>query len=161
MRGPRAEGPYGLWKGSGGDTRLPWPIVVLSSDDLEPRVAIALLGNPKLGRRDGRRQVQKLGAAAEIQKHADLPHLWLLDHLKAELAVGRVAAHDRDEDDPLRREVPLVQREGCRGCPSMIGSRRFLLHQAANTVGPFSGCQLFGEARGRFWAAVGVTNERA
>ena len=92
-------GPLGLCEGSGGDTRLPCPTAFIA-DDLNPRVAIALLGNPKLRRRDGLRQMQKLRAAPEIQQHADLPHLGLFDHFEAELAVGRMAAHDGDKDDP-------------------------------------------------------------
>ena len=72
---------------SSGDTRLPCPIVVLSSDDLEPRVAIALLGNPKLCRCGGRRQMQKLGVATEIQQHADLPGLRFLGHLEDQTAI--------------------------------------------------------------------------
>ena len=105
--------------------------------------------------------MQKLGVAAKIQEHADLPHLWLLDHLKAELAVGRMTAHDCHEDHPFRGEIALMQGEGRRSRPGWIGPGWFLLHQTANTVGLFLCRQLFGEARGRFWAAVGVTNERA
>lgn len=54
-----------------------------------------------------------------------------------------------------------MQREGRRSGPGWIGSAWFLFHQTANTVGPFPGCQLFGEACRRLWTAVGVTNERA
>jgi hypothetical protein len=54
---PACDGPLGLWKGSGGNTRLPCPVTFVA-DDLQPRVAIALLDNPKLGGSDGRRQMQ-------------------------------------------------------------------------------------------------------
>ena len=75
--------------------------------------------------------------------------------------VSGVATHNRDKDDPLRGEVAFMQREGRRSRPGRKGPRRLFLDQTANTVGLFPRRQLFGEAHGRLWTAVGVTNERS
>ena len=69
-------------QGSGGQVRAPCPIAVLGTDDLEPRVAIALPRDPELGRGDGLRQMQQFGVATEVQKHAHLPGLRFLGHLE-------------------------------------------------------------------------------
>ena len=90
--------------GEGGNHSI-CPIVVLGTDDFQPRVAIALPCDPELGRGDRLRQMQRLGVATEIQQHADLPGLRLLGDLEYKPAVRRVAAHDGDENDPVRGEV--------------------------------------------------------
>lgn len=63
----------------------------------------------------------------------DLPHRWLFNDFEHQRTVGRMTAHG-DEDDPVRGEVALMQREGRRSRPGRIRPRRFLLHQTANTL---------------------------
>ena len=146
---------------SSGDVGLPCPFADIFTDHLEPRVAIALLGDPKLRRANRLSQVQQFHVAAKVQKHPDLPGLRLLGHLEDQKAVGRVAAHDGHKDHPVGGEVALMESEGGRSGPGRIGPGRFLLHKAADAVGAFPGCQLFCEAPGRFGAAVGVADKRA
>ena len=97
--------------GSGGQFRCPCPFALFIADDFEPRIAVSFLGDPKLGRSDGLRQIQQLSVAGEIEKHAHLPGLRILGHLEDEGAVSGMAAHDGDEDHPVRGEIALMQRE--------------------------------------------------
>ena len=75
-------------QGSGGQVRAPCPIAVLSADNLEPRIAIALPRNPELSRSEGFRQMQQLGVAAEVEEHTHLPWLWFLGRLEDKPTVG-------------------------------------------------------------------------
>ena len=104
--------PLTLHAGLGGKVRVPYPIAFRIADDLQPRVAIAFLGDPEFSRRDGLGQMQQLRVAAEIQQDAHLPGFRFLCHLEEQGAVGRMAAHDGDEDHPVRGEVAFVER--CR-----------------------------------------------
>ena len=74
--------------GSGGQVRAPCPFVLFIADDFEPRIAVSFLGDPKFGRSDGLRQMQQLGVAAEVEKHAHLPGIRILGHLEDEGAVS-------------------------------------------------------------------------
>ncbi len=107
MRGPPFGRPLTHRQGSGGQVRAPCPIAVFSTDDFKSRVAIALSRNPKLRRGDGLRQMRQLGVAAEVEEYAHLPSLRFLGHFEDQSAVRRMAAHDRDEDHPVRGEVPF------------------------------------------------------
>lgn len=57
---------------SGGQVRTPCPFAVLSTDDLESRIAISLPPDPELGRGEEFREMQQLGIPAEVQEHANL-----------------------------------------------------------------------------------------
>jgi hypothetical protein len=46
--------------GSGGQVRAPCPFAIFIADDFEPRIAVSFLGDPKLCRSDGLRQMQQL-----------------------------------------------------------------------------------------------------
>jgi hypothetical protein len=65
VRDPPFGRPLTLSQGSGGEARAPCPIAVFGTDDLKPRVAIALPRDPELGRGDGLREMQQLGVAPE------------------------------------------------------------------------------------------------
>ena len=132
--------------GSGGQVRAPCPFALFIADDFKSRIAVSFLGDPKLGRGDGFRQMQQLRVAAEVEKHAHLPGLRLLGHLEDKGAVSGMAAHDGDEDHPVRGEVTLMQRERRGSRPGRIGPGWFLFHKAADTVRTLPGRQLLGEA---------------
>ncbi|CAM5548942.1 hypothetical protein FALB51S_00167 [Frigidibacter albus] len=144
----------------GGQVRAPCPIAVVGIDDLEPRLAIALPRDPEFGRSDGLRQMKQLGVATEVQKHADLPQLRFLGHLEDQPAICRVAAHDGDEDHPVRGEVALMQREGGWRFPGRIGPGRFLLHETAHAVRALPSGKLLRKTCRRFGTAVGVADQR-
>ena len=71
--------------GSGGQVRAPCPFALFIADDFKPRVAVSFLGDPKLGRSDGLRQMQQLGVATKVQKHAHLLMLRFLSELEDEV----------------------------------------------------------------------------
>lgn len=70
VRGPPFGRPVTPCQGSSGQVRAPCSIAALGAHDFEPRIAITFPCDPELGRGDGFRQMQQLGAAAEILKHA-------------------------------------------------------------------------------------------
>ena len=146
--------------GSGGQVRAPCPFALFIADDFEPRVAIALPRDPELGRGDGLRQMQQFRIPAEVQKHADLPGLRLLGHLEDKGAVSGMAAHDGDEDHPVRGEVTLMQRERRGSRPGWIGPGWFLFHKTAHAVRALPGCELLREACRWLGTTVGVVNKR-
>ena len=78
---------------------------------------------------------------------------------KTRPAVRRMAAHDGDEDHPVRGEVPLMQREGGRCGPGRIDPGRFLLHKTADAVRALPGGELLGETCRRLGTAVGVADQ--
>lgn len=106
VRGQLFGRPLTHCQGSGGQVRAPCSIAVHGTDDLEPRVSVALPCDPELGRGDRFCQMQELGVATEVQKHADLPQLWFLGDLEDEPAVRRMAAHDGHEDHPSEEKFP-------------------------------------------------------
>jgi hypothetical protein len=57
---PACSGPLGFEYGSGGDIRLPCPtFAAVITNSLQPRIAIALFGNP---------QLCSLGIGCQMQK---------------------------------------------------------------------------------------------
>jgi len=133
--------------GSGGQVRVPCPLALFIGNDFKSRIAVSFLGDPKLGRSDGFRQMQRLRVASEVEEHTHLPGRRLLGHLEDEGAVSGMAAHDGHEDHPFRGEIALMQRErrGSRPCRIMPGW--FLFHKAADAVRTLPGCQLRGSKR--------------
>jgi len=56
-----------------------------------------------------------------------------------------MAAHDGHENDPVRGEVALMQRERRGGHPDWIEPGWFLFHKAADAVRTLPGRQLLGK----------------
>ena len=73
VRGPPVGRPLTISQGSGGQVRAPCPIAVLGTDDLEPRVAIALSGDPEFSGHLTGREMEELGRASEVEEHLHLP----------------------------------------------------------------------------------------
>lgn len=160
MRGPRLGGPLGFYGSSDGKFLVPCPIAVLAADNLEPRVAIAFPGGPEFSGRDRLGQVEKFRATAKTQQDAHLSGLRFLCHFEGKPTVSRMRSHDGDENDSVRGEVSLVQRERRRRRPGWIWSRGLLLDETADAVRALAGRELFREPCGRFRTVVSVANKR-
>lgn len=141
---------------------LPCPFGNILTDDFETGITIPLPRDPELGSGDRLRQMQQLGVATKIQKHAHLPGLRFFGHFEDQPAVRRMDAHDDgNEDHPVRRKVALMQSEGGRCRLGRVDPGRLLLHQTADAVRALPSGKLLGEACGRFGAAIGVMSTAA